>query len=222
MTGHRSEPAQQGPPEVATLRNHLPHVTPIGNLFREHGLREGSPDGGCRWFSSSGEGRFDLTDPLGSCYLGETEGVAARERCGRLMAMGIAITEALYAGRVVSEVPPPDLDGPVADLTHPSALRAGVTGELASSADYALCQEWAQACWDAGFEGLRYAPRFTPGGGERGYALFDEAGAHPARAVVGRRSLFEVLSDLDYPTVRADALTLDTLQLNDGAEPRQS
>lgn len=219
MTPHRSKQALQSPPDAVTLHAHLPRAGAPGVLYREHELRSAAPDGGCWWFSSSAHGRFDFTDPAGTCYLGETEGVAARERCGRLMAMQIPITQAIYAGRVISEVPPPQLEGDIADLSDAGALLAGVTAEISSSSDYALCQEWAEACWDAGFEALRYAPTFTPGGAECAFAIFGMTGAQPQRNTVGRRSLLDVIQDLDYPVVRTDELTLDVLDIRDDAEP---
>lgn len=219
MTPHRSEQALQSPPDAATLRAHLPRAAAPGVLYREHELRSAEPDGGCWWFSFSAHGRFDLTDPAGTCSLGETEGVAARERCGRLMAMQIPITQAIYAGRVISEVSPPQVDGDIADLSDPAALRAGVTAAISTSSDYALCRAWAHACWDAGFAALRFAPRFTAGGTERAYAIFGDAGAQSDRGVLGRRSLLDVFHDLDYPVVRTDELTLDVLDIRDDAEP---
>lgn len=219
MTPARSDPAQQDPPDATTLRHTLPRVAISGNLFREHQLRWDAQDGGCWWFSSSGDGRFDLEDPLGTCYLGETEGVAARERCGRLMAMRLPITEAIYHERVVSEVLPPSADILMADLADPGAITAGVTGELFASANYAQGKTWAHACWDAGFGGLRYPARFTPGGSERAFAVFGEGGSQPDRGVIHRRSLLEVLQHLGYPTIRSDELTSDTLHVQDEADP---
>ncbi|WP_161958421.1 RES family NAD+ phosphorylase [Ornithinimicrobium cavernae] len=218
MTAPRARPAQQPPPEAAVLRTGLPRVGPSRRLYREHGLREGD-DGGCWWFASSGDGRFDLEDPHGTCYFGGTEGVAVRERCGRLMAMQIPITERLYAGRVVSEVCAPESAGALADLTSPAALMVGVTGELAATSDYALCQAWARACWDAGFGGLRYPPRFTPGGKEAAFAIFGDEGHHPDPGVLRRRDLLDVLQELGYPAVRSDELGSTTLDIQDNAEP---
>lgn len=188
-------------------------------LYREHGLREDAADGGCWWFASDGEGRFDLQSPRGTCYFGETEGVAVRERCGRILAMGLPLTEDLYRGRVVSEVKAPAPGRPVADMAHPEALQGGVTGELAATSDHELTQEWARACWAAGFGGIRYTPRFTPGR-EAALALFGQTEAEPRRGVFGRRDLLEVLIQCNYPTIRADELTADTLDVQDDAEPQ--
>lgn len=217
MSSPRSHQAQQGPPD--DLRGRLPGTTPSTPLFREHEHRPEALDGGCWWFSSNGGGRFDLAAPEGTCYLGETEGVAARERVGRLMAMRVPITESIYRYRVVTEVAAPVLRSPGADLTDPAVLRTGITGELAATSDYRLCQAWAEAIRAAGYGGMRYPPRFTPGGGEAAWAVFGAAGAQPERGTVARRSLLDVLRDLDYPTVRADEQTEASLDVQDAANP---
>ena len=216
MSVDRAEPAQHLPVSVERVRAKMPRVILEGTLFREHALRENVPDGGCWWFSGSGEGRLDLEEPMGTCYLGETAGVAVRERCGRLIAMGVPITEAMYQGRVVSEVTVPRRAA-VADFTATASLAAGVTGELSAVPDYGLSQAWAKACASAGFDGLKYAPRFTPGGGEAAYALFGEAGARPEFGIVRRRALNEVLEGLGYPTVRSEELSEAVLDVEDAS-----
>lgn len=61
---------------------------------------------------------------IGEHALRETAGVAVRERCGRLIVMGVAITEANYQGRVVSEVTRLDeLFEAVLDVEDPPASR---------------------------------------------------------------------------------------------------
>lgn len=219
MTTARSEPAQQAPPDTDSLRTRLPQARPAGRLFREHQHRKSADDGGCWWFSSSGEGRFDLEKPRGTCYLGETEGVAVRERCGRLMAMRLPISEDLYSDRVISEVAQPALGDMLADLTSPASLEAGVTAELATTSDYGLSQAWAAACDVAGFGGLTYSPRFTPSGRETVSAIFSAAGAQPGRGIVRSRSLLEVLTAMGYPTVRSDQLSVNSLVVRDEAGP---
>lgn len=216
----RARPAQQPPPSASLLRERLPRAEVSPRLYREHGLRQAEADGGCWWFSSSGEGRFDLEEPHGTCYLGESEGVAARERCGRLMAMHLPIPEAIYAGRVVTEVRPPLGLEPVGDLSSPASLTVGVTAELTATSDYALCQTWAQQCWDAGFGSIKYAPRFTPGGREAALAVFGEAGPRPGYGVVHRRSLLEVLREMDYPVIRSDQLGAAALDVQDDVGPK--
>lgn len=135
------------------------------------------------------------------------------------MAMHLPITEAIYAGRVISRVPPDQVPEGIADLANADAIHVGVTAEISTSPDYPLCQEWAQACWNAGFGALRCSPRFTPGGGDGALAIFDDAGEQPARGTSGRRSLLDVLGELNYPVVRRDELTSDALDINDDVEP---
>lgn len=203
---------------MEVLRSALPRARPSGDLFREHGLPSDSADGGCWWFSCSGEGRFDLEDPLGTCYLAETEGVAVRERCGRIIAMGLPVPESVYADRVVSRVSAPELGGDGADLTAADALRAGITGELSATSEYVLTRQWADALWDAGFEALRYAARFTPGGREAAWAVFGRAGAQECGTVRDSRPLREVLHELGHPVLTRDALSEGSLDVQDGAE----
>lgn len=219
MNPDRARPAQQPPPPASVLRERLPRADVGPRLFREHGLRGSEEDGGCWWFSSSGEGRFDLEEPQGTCYLAESERAAARERCGRLMAMRLPISESIYAGRVVSEVMSPPGLGAVGDLASPAALGVGVTAELMATSDYALCQRWARQCWDAGLEAIRYAPRFTPGGQEAALAAFGGSGHHPGNGVVSARALVEVLEEMDYPLERSHQRSAATLDVQDDAAP---
>src|SRR5690625_7984396 len=104
----------------------------------------------------------------------------------------------MYQGRVVSEVTVPRRAA-VADFTATASLAAGVTGELSAVPDCGLSQAWAKACASAGFDGLKYAPRFTPGGGGAAYALFGEAGGRPAFGLVWRRALGEARGGLGGP-----------------------
>lgn len=181
----------------------MPRSDVQGEWHREHADRPG-PDRGCWRFTSTplgGEpdGRFDLTEPRGTCYLGSTLGVAARERCGRLLAAG-AIPEGHLTGRLVSTAKLPPTS--VADLTHPDGARIGVTAELAAGHDYPLTTQWATALDTTDYAGIRYAPRFTPTGGpEHAVALFGPAGAAPHLHSVVSRPLANVVADLGYPTV---------------------
>lgn len=204
LLSHRSAPAQQPPPGRDVLRSSMPRTDAQGEWHREHAERPG-PDRGCWWFASipaggEPEGRFDLEEPRGTCYLGSTPGVAARERCGRLLAAG-AIPEGHLAGRRVSTVQLPPTT--VADLTHPDGARIGVTAELASGHEYRLTTQWATALDATGFAGVRYAPRFTPAGApEHAIALFGAAGAAPnLHPVVSSQPLADVVAELGYRTV---------------------
>lgn len=182
---------------MAALRR-VPATRADGRLYREHEYRTGSPDGGCWWFSSWAPpdrpgGRFDLVDPEGTCYLGETEAVAVRERCGRLVAAHLPVPASFLEGRVVSTVQVEI--GPLADLVDPEAWTVGVTAELHAGHDYELSATWARQFRAAGFDGLRYAPRFTPGG-EYAVAAFGPAGATPAGRVLGTEPVAAVAARL--------------------------
>lgn len=217
----RSDPAQKPPPDLETLRSGMPRSTVQGAWHREHADRPG-PDRGCWWFSSTPvgggpEGRFDLTEPRGTCYLGSTLGVAARERCGRLLAAG-AIPEDHLAGRLVSTVTLPPTT--VADLTDPAGAHVGVTAELATGHDYPLTTQWATALDATDVAGIRYAPRFTPAGGpEHAMALFGAAGAAPDLHPVVSQPLAAVVADLGFRTVSLPSplqLTVTSAPPSDG------
>lgn len=197
----------------------MPRSEVHGEWHREHAERPG-PDRGCWWFASTTlgdepEGRFDLTEPRGTCYLGSTLGVAARERCGRLLAAG-AIPDGHLAGRLVSTVKLPPTT--VADLTHPDGAHVGVTAELATGHDYPLTTQWATALDTTDCAGVRYAPRFTPAGGpEHAIALFGPAGAAPNPHPVASRPLADVVTDLGYSVVSLPSHT--QLTISSGAPP---
>lgn len=209
----------------------LPH-----EWHREHTERDDA-DGGVWFFASwdpfstqktkrAPQGRFDLTQPRGTCYLGESVEVAIRERLARFLAHGVVSSEYL-AGRVVTTVasPPgssvlPELDGVVADTACGEAALCGVTGELSSISSYELASRWAQALADSGHTAMRYAPRYSPGGQELALAVFSEAGAQPQRGgIVRTRPSAEVAVDLGMNVdgvPRAAVAHVDaTIDLND-------
>lgn len=163
----RSDPVQEGPPPDPIDLAAFPCAPELPTTwFREH-ARRGGTDAGCWWFSSHAageepEGRFDLTSPHGTCYLGETPGVAVRERCGRFLAARLPIPATHTQGRIVSEATVVLISRLAADLTSPAAARFGVTGELAGGNDYEISAAWAEAFYAASFEAILYQPRFTP------------------------------------------------------------
>lgn len=127
------------------------------------------------FFSHQGHGRFDLTEPDGTCYVANTAAVAARELIGPDLVASGAVPEALLAGRVVSRIPLPT-EVKVASLTSNEALTHRVTGELSAMSDYTVPQAWAGAFREHGFGGVWYQPRFSPGKG-RALGIFGPAGA---------------------------------------------
>ncbi len=185
---------RQGPP------TDVDHRFPAARLrrvrwFRAHRERGGA-DGGCWYFSSTsvpgGGGRFDLSEPLGTCYLAATALAAARERVARA---GEVVFAHEVAGVVVSAVRA-DL-GRTADLLSTRAANHGVTGELSTTTDYGLGQAWAAALHAAGFASIRYQPRFSTDRVDA-LAIFGPTGEEPARGRVGRTPVRDVLIAAGY------------------------
>lgn len=194
----RADRALREAPGRATL-NRLPRTELSGTVFREHADRP-DEDRGCWWFSSTprgGEpgGRFDLPEPRGTMYVAETPAAAARERCGRFLAAHAPIPESLVFGRVVSAITATVSD--LGDLTDPDSAAVGVTGEIHSADDYRLTSSWSAAADAIGLAGLKYMPRFTPGG-EAAFALFGPAGESVPHgcAAVSVQTLAEVLVEM--------------------------
>lgn len=146
---------------------------PVGadtDLFRAHGRALGP-----WWFGNDGAGRFDLRPPRGTCYVALDPLSALRERLGPVLAGSPAVPESLLEETVVSRLRLPAARD-VADAQHHGAAGFGVTRELESMVPYAVPQVWARALDEAGFGGVRYGPRFTPGDSSA-VALFDGGGA---------------------------------------------
>jgi len=139
------------PPPPARLKSAFPSrdYAPGTEVFRSH--RHGL---GPRWFSHSGEGRFDLAAPDGTCYVAESEVVTLLETWGGLQ----VVPDYLAADRDSSCL---RLDNglTVADLTSNLAVQYGITSEIFTAIDYGLTQLWASALRQAGFGGIRYWAR---------------------------------------------------------------
>ncbi len=183
MGRSRREMAQQAPAPGASYAD-FPAYTVSGESewFRHHQERP-VPDRGAWYFASvpPGGGRFDLAEPRGTCYLATSRAAAVRELIGPdFLALGWVPGE-LLRGRIVSRlrVPAPVR---VANVSVASAADRGVSSELTTTTDYPLTQQWAAAFARAGFAGIRYALRFTPGRA-RGLALFGPSG--PADGLPG-------------------------------------
>ncbi len=131
-------------------------------------------DRGAWWFSSSGDGRFDLSAPRGTCYLADSPLHALRERLGIVLGASRAVPASLLEHVVVSALGVPE---PVAlaDLQSSAATDFGVTRELETMVPYAVPQAWAGALAAAGHGGIRYGPRLSTGPASA-YAVFGAAG----------------------------------------------
>lgn len=147
--------------------------------FRQHRDRP-TPDRGAWYFASypagsEGDGRFDLPDPDGTCYLASTVQGALNELVGPECADRGWVDADLLSGRVLSTLHPPK-DVKAADTTSVRAAQFRATNELATTERYKLTQAWADTLNRAGFDGVYAVLRFTPGP-TRGLALFGDAGA---------------------------------------------
>ncbi|SDO32766.1 RES domain-containing protein [Microbacterium sp. ru370.1] len=168
MTGGREEVAQK-PPSIPLDGFPIAELSVVDTLWRAHGSAN-TPG----WFSSSGEGRFDLAAPSGTCYLADSMGAAIRERLGGAITPGGLVTQSDAEGMTVTEIA--GLTGSYGDVSAQGAADFGVTSELTSMTPYTVPHEWAAAFSSYGLHGIRYTPRFTPGA--VAWALFGQAGAH--------------------------------------------
>ena len=128
------------------------------------------------WFSTSGDGRFDLTSrpPTGTLYCSPTPEGAFVEVFGRL---GV-VTQDVVDERLISQIPL-ETSLRLADLTDASIVgRYGISGDISASppAGYATSQEWAERFYDAGFDGIHYVARHDPSFSERSVAIFGSEG----------------------------------------------
>ena len=144
------------------------------------------------WFSGSGDGRFDLPAPAGTCYLATRPAGAFVE----VFRDFLVVPAEEVACRRLSRL---RLAHPVlmADLTAARARRFGVTAELHATGEYAATQAWAAALAAAGLAGLLYLLRHDPSAASRGVALFGPReisglGAMEPPAPIGNRLLDEV------------------------------
>lgn len=164
----------QGAPPVGLDLRAFPFIEYDDSLFRAHDRKNGA-----WYFSNSGQGRFDLTDKRGTCYLAETVGAAVRERVGEQFATGRAIAPEDAKKMVVSELEVHLTN--VADLESPDVAHFPITSELTSMDDYPVPQAWARALDDSGFTAVHYRGRFSYVLGDS-WALFGPAGDDERRA----------------------------------------
>lgn len=167
----RQEPALADPPDDLTG---FPEASVAGEWFRAH-----SAGLGPWWFASSGDGRFDLAAPKGTCYVASCAEAAIRERWGKKLVRAGRVSAADADTTVVSRLA---CTGNAADTTAQSATRFGITRELGTITPYTVPQKWATALSD-GHAALLYWPRFSTGADMYALALFGRAGANTQRPV---------------------------------------
>lgn len=142
------------------------------------GARQSSP----WWFASVPDdadagGRFDLSTPMGTCY------VATRPVGAVLEGLQAHLTslpiEELRVRRLVRVLAPADAPLAARLTSRRLAGAHGVTVALWAGGDRALTQRWALAFRRDGWWALYGGLQHDPSGRLRGYALFDHSGAHP-------------------------------------------
>lgn len=162
---------------------------------------------GVWWFSAvdtvddDDGGRFDLTDPLGTCYLAEdTLDGALVEKLLRAPAKVVVqerLLELFHATVAVHDPPA------TADLTARAATGFGLNAEVHDTLEYAVTRRWAAALYDAGWRALRHRLRGDVTGELAGRCVFGGAGLH-RRAPAGMRTHVEPL-DVDHATALLEA-----------------
>ncbi|HEX6237791.1 MAG TPA: RES family NAD+ phosphorylase [Acidimicrobiales bacterium] len=162
----RQLPSLGGPPPAERLAGFPVWHVHAGTVL----CRVTSADHGPWWFSSTGEGRFDLAPPRGTCYLADDEVGAVLEVLGPLT----MIVPSWAKRRSLWHLDLP-AQCSAADLTVRAARGFGITAEVMSIVPYRVPQMWAGALAAAGYQGIRYRIRHDPGGA-RALALFGATG----------------------------------------------
>jgi RES domain len=126
------------------------------------------------WYCNSGDCRFDLAPPRGTCYLGTDEITGILESIGPELSSGVIASSYLEDRRLYAL----ELSSPLrlADLASRRAIGSGVTDELSTMVPYKIPQAWARKFDETGFEGIRYRTRFDTGERPRGIARFGASG----------------------------------------------
>jgi hypothetical protein len=145
----------------------FPHETSTSETkFRAHGVAENA-----WYFSSSANGRFNLRSPRGTNCFADNALTAIREALGERVSDGQPIFADDAAAFRVSSITPPAGEK-YANITDGDAVLHHVNREMCAGEDYPVYQEWAAAFDASGFDGVRYASRFTTDPGPNSWALF--------------------------------------------------
>src|SRR5699024_10665 len=198
--GDRESVAQRLPNPDRDLSTFPSRPVAAGTRWRRGHRREHEP----WYFSSDGKGRFNLSEPWGTCYLASSDDVAARESIGPDIARSCVVTTSFLEGRVVSSLTLAE-SIMAAHVSSDDAFPFGVTGELCSMEKYQIPRQWAHNLHDFGFEGIWYHPRFSPGADARAIAVFGPAGAASGE-VHEQKDLRSVVQDMAIKIVDPDNL----------------
>lgn len=173
------------PPAAAGSLADLPRRRIAGaRLYRVwcHDLAGGAIRRAPWWFASAERdapngGRFDLPEPMGTCYFATRPEAAVLEALqARLTNLPIAELEV----RRLACVTPPD-DAPSAAMltARRVAGRYAITAELWAGPERAKSRAWAGALRRDGWWALYTGIAHDPAGRLRAVSLFDLTGAHP-------------------------------------------
>lgn len=121
------------------------------------------------WFGSAMDGRFDLPEPHGTCYLAADPLAALLEIIGPERTGGLISPEFLSERRLRELQVPEDIKA--ADVTSRRASQFGITAEIGTIVPYDRTQAWARCFQEADFQGIVYWLRHDPARSE-GIALF--------------------------------------------------
>jgi hypothetical protein len=195
VTGNeRSDPVQTEPDAIADY-------TQFPALHNRTGLRRWRvhQQGFAPWLYASGPGgRFNLDHPYGTLYVASRAEVALREAAGAVL-VGAAIVDSDWADqRVVSVL---IVEGRrLADFCSEQAPGFGIVpGEITGPfPGYRIPRAWARTLHGSGFDGIRYASRFSPA-----RAGFCEAYFGPAGQSAGQHQSLTIRSLIsDMPGYR--------------------
>ncbi|MGA8260550.1 MAG: RES family NAD+ phosphorylase [Arenicellales bacterium] len=179
------------PPDQAGSLAGLPgRALRASRLFRvwRHDLPGGASRSTPWWFASAnadetGGGRFDLPEPMGTCYFGTRPESALLEA---LQARLVNLPREELTVRRMARVTVPAEAPDAAMLTaRRVAGEFGITAELWAGGNRALTRRWAGAIRRDGWWAIYAGVAHDPSGRLRAVALFDHAGEH-APTVGGR------------------------------------
>ena len=177
-------PLQNPPAGAGTLAALPKQSLARRTLYRvwRHDLADGTERRAPWWFASADPGikeggRFDLSEPMGTCYL------ATRPEAALLEALQMRLTnlprEELAVRRIAHVTPPGDAPDAAMLTARRVAGKFGITAELWAGRDRALTRAWAQALRRDGWWAIYGGVSHDPSGRLRSVALFDGHGEHP-------------------------------------------
>ncbi len=161
-------PSLRRPPEDCTGLSRFPRKTISETTALWRVTRKGREP----WFFASGmEGRFDLPDPEGTCYLGFDPLAALLE----VLAGSAIVSTTFLEDRRIRKLALPEART-AADMTSARAASYGITLEISTIVPYDIPQQWALCLSRAGRGGIVYFARHDPSAA-RSLALFGDSGA---------------------------------------------